>query len=231
MGERSGKSQQSAVIDKGKRKANPDLEESTAQVEGAGQAASVSGSREPKRRKTVAKQLTRYATPSTVQSLLTGITCPSDTPALEWPNIRVMTRVPWYSDNDRKIVERMSMAPRAQDCTYGADRPMVIELQYDGGNAQDIHSLTKGIEDAISKGCAVLVRGWEPTPALEFTLSDIQLFRPTVSQPVVVQDDDERGQHRDMTLEGFIRMADDAGACMNLLDLPNYQPDVPIFIR
>lgn len=34
-----------------------------------------------------------------------------------------------------------------------------------------------------------------------------------------------------MTLEQFIRLADDADECLNLLDLPNYQPDVPIFLR
>jgi hypothetical protein len=88
---------------------------------------------------------------------------------------------------DREIVEHLSKAPRAQDCAYGADRPMVIELQYDGRTSQEIHRLNKAIEDAISKGSAVLVRGWEPTPALDFNLSDIKLFRPTVTQPVIVQ--------------------------------------------
>lgn len=85
------------------------------------------------------------------------------------------------------MVMRMSKAPRAQDCAFSADRPIVVELQYDALNAQGIHVLMKGIEDAISKGCAVLVRGWEPTPILEFTLRDIQLLRPTMSQFVTVQ--------------------------------------------
>jgi hypothetical protein len=44
-------------------------------------------------------------------------------------------------------------------------------------------------------------------------------------------DDDEPHQHRNMTMEEFIRLADDEGECLNLLDLPNYQPEVPIFVR
>lgn len=44
-------------------------------------------------------------------------------------------------------------------------------------------------------------------------------------------DDDDLKLYHDMTLEDFIKFADDEKECMNLLDLPNYQPDVPIFIR
>jgi hypothetical protein len=44
-------------------------------------------------------------------------------------------------------------------------------------------------------------------------------------------DDDTCGMHREMTMEEFLTLADDEGECLNLLDLPNYQPDVPIFVR
>lgn len=85
------------------------------------------------------------------------------------------------------MVERMAKAPRAQDRVYGPNRPMVVELQYDGRDSHTLHGLTKRIDDAISQGCAVLVRGWEPTPVLQFTLGDIKLLLPTVSQEVVAE--------------------------------------------
>lgn len=37
--------------------------------------------------------------------------------------------------------------------------------------------------------------------------------------------------HRYMSLKTFIDLANDANECCNLLDLPNLQPDVPIFLR
>lgn len=64
---------------------------------------------------------------------------------------------------------------------------MVVEVAYDAGDARAIVSLTRKIQDALSKGCAVLVRGWEPNPVLEFSAEAIQLYRPTLSQRVVVQ--------------------------------------------
>ena len=85
------------------------------------------------------------------------------------------------------MVERMAKAPRAQEYAYGPNRPMVVELKYDAQDSRGLHALTNGIEDAISRGCAVLVRGWDPTPVLQFTIDDIKLFRPTIFQQVVVQ--------------------------------------------
>jgi hypothetical protein len=88
---------------------------------------------------------------------------------------------------DRKAVEVMSRAPRAQDAKYDEERPMLIELAYDGSDSRALWTLVRAIETAISKGCAVLVRGWELGPSLKFTRDDIRLYRPTIPQEVVVQ--------------------------------------------
>lgn len=79
----------------------------------------------------------------------------------------------------------MSQAPRAQDYVYDADRKMLIELAYDGLEDVDaLWNMIRQIEEALSKGCAVLVRGWEPTSPIDFTVDAIRIFRPTVSQVV-----------------------------------------------
>ena len=144
------------------------------------------------------------ATP-TMQSLLLGITCPSDSPTVEWPNLGVTTYAPWFSEmvcvkfgcfgyeltrtpcQDLEAIRCISNVPRAQDQMYDKHRPMVVELAYDGNGIHHLNTITSKIEDALSKGCAVLVRGWEPTPALDFSIEAIRMFRPSVSQHVDVQ--------------------------------------------
>lgn len=37
--------------------------------------------------------------------------------------------------------------------------------------------------------------------------------------------------HRSLTIDEFIALGDDETECLNVLDLPNVQPDVPIFLR
>jgi len=37
--------------------------------------------------------------------------------------------------------------------------------------------------------------------------------------------------HRKLTMEAFITAGGEKEECLNLLDLPNLQPDVPIFLR
>ncbi|KAI6155869.1 hypothetical protein BKA82DRAFT_4349113 [Pisolithus tinctorius] len=124
------------------------------------------------------------------------------------------------------------------------DRTMLVELKYDGDKGS-LAQLIANISDSLSRGCAVLVRGWKPNnPPLDFTCEDIRFFRPTISQEVVVQDALKRAEQQeakggpDMSkvfevLSGvkFIELADDENTCMNLLDFPNTQPEVPIFLR
>ncbi|KAF8435844.1 hypothetical protein L210DRAFT_3648501 [Boletus edulis BED1] len=221
-------------VDKGKRKQEPerDLDATAANLQGDRLRAS--GPRDAKRRRT---------TPI-MESLLTEISCPPDTPVVEWPNLGVNTYAPWFCDLDLEAVKTISLAPRAQDQTHGPGRPMVVELLYEAGNTWALVGLTSKIEEALSKGCAVLVRGWEPNPPLDFSVEAIQMYRPTMSQTVMVQNAVKRGKesskgskgntaaiHESLTLDNFITLAADPNKCMNLLDLPNIQPDIPIFVR
>lgn len=146
---------------------------------------------------------------------------------------------------------------------YDKNRPMVVELSYDAGDTDAVNALPFKIEEAISKGSAVLVRGWEPTPARNFTVEDLRMYRPSLWQSVEVQGtwschtrwpasnnstgitdavtrgaEQKKGDecdtskiHVSMSIERFIALANDPDSCMNLLDLPNLQPDVPMFIR
>ncbi|KAL4066267.1 hypothetical protein V8B97DRAFT_1874785, partial [Scleroderma yunnanense] len=103
--------------------------------------------------------------------------------------------------------------------------------------------LVSRIQDALLLGSAVLVCGWEPKPTLNFTVEDIQLYRPTMTQSVFVQDtalctleQDLEGKvdlskvHNTSTIEKFIQNVNEEKVCMNLLDLPNPQLDVLIFL-
>jgi len=81
----------------------------------------------------------------------------------------------------------MTREPRAQEKMYGEGRPMVIELVYDERDAAATARLTSQIEVALSKGSAVLVRGWEPKPKLDFSVDSIRLYRPTMAQMVDAQ--------------------------------------------
>ncbi|KAL4061811.1 hypothetical protein J3A83DRAFT_4197074 [Scleroderma citrinum] len=145
--------------------------------------------------------------------------------------------------DDLQAVEYMSGAPRAQEYMYSHTRPMLVELKYQD-DAKSIQGLVSRIQDALSLGSAILVHGWDPKPTLDFTVEDIQLYRPTMAQSVSVQDTalcageqtlgrkaDLSKVHNTTTIEKFIWDADEEKVCMNLLDLPNPQPDVPIFLR
>lgn len=84
-------------------------------------------------------------------------------------------------------MKKLARAPRAQDQMYSAGRPMVVELAYDDNDSAALIGLMSKIEVALSKGSAVVVRGWEPRPSLDFSVEAIQMYRPTLSQPVVAQ--------------------------------------------
>ncbi|KAL4062717.1 hypothetical protein V8B97DRAFT_1877570 [Scleroderma yunnanense] len=198
------------------------------------------GPSEPKRSKAIASP---WDIQGHKRSLLHGITCPSDSLILEWPQLGITTYAPWFSNIDLQAVEYMSGAPRAQEYMYSHTRPMLVELKYQD-DAKSIRGLVSRIQDALSLGSAILVRGWDPKPTLDFTVEDIQLYRPTMAQSVSVQDTalcageqtlgrkaDLSKVHNTTTIEKFIWDADEEKVCMNLLDLPNPQPDVPIFLR
>ncbi|KAI6138056.1 hypothetical protein BKA82DRAFT_4021780 [Pisolithus tinctorius] len=175
---------------------------------------------------------------------LDQITCPSDTKVIDWESLNIRTYAPWFSKVDCDAVEYMSKAASATEYQYGHGRTMLVELKYDGDKGS-LAQLIANISDSLSRGCAVLVRGWKPNnPPLDFTCEDICFFHPTISQEVVVQDALKRAEQQeakggpDMSkvfevLSGvkFIELADNENTCMNLLDFPNTQPEVPIFLR
>ncbi|KAL4064654.1 hypothetical protein J3A83DRAFT_4376897 [Scleroderma citrinum] len=169
--------------------------------------------------------ITAIASPRDIQghkrSLLHGITCPSDSLILEWPQLGITTYAPWFSNIDLQAVQYMSGAPRAQEYMYSHTRPMLVELKYQD-DAKSIRGLVSRIQDALSLGSAILVRGWDPKPTLDFTVEDIQLYRPTMAQSVSVQDTALRageqmlGRKADLSkvhnttmIEKFIRDADE----------------------
>lgn len=81
----------------------------------------------------------------------------------------------------------MSKAASAKQYSYGDGRPMLVEAKYEP-KSSSVDALIAKIRDSLSLGCAVLVRGWQPNnPPLEFTVDDIHLYRPTLSQEVIVQ--------------------------------------------
>ncbi|KAI5999285.1 hypothetical protein EDD15DRAFT_2193947 [Pisolithus albus] len=190
---------------------------------------------DPKRRRTTPEE---GETRILVRPLLDGISCPEKTPVIEWKKLGINTYAPWFSPTDKKAVEHMAEAERAQEYPH-----MLVELEYDN-SARSARSLMSKIEDAISCGCSVLVRGWEPSPPLSFMEEDIGLYRPTLSQQVSVQDAVKRARqqarrskadlsdvHRTVTIKEFIDLAKNEKECLNLLDLPNTQPEIPIFLR
>ena len=80
----------------------------------------------------------------------------------------------------------MSRAPSALDYRFGDGRPMLVQLEYNP-QTKALQRLVLDIQNALATGSAVLVRGWEPEPRLDFTMEDLRLYRPTLAQTVDVQ--------------------------------------------
>ncbi|KAN0082693.1 hypothetical protein V8E55_008488, partial [Tylopilus felleus] len=99
------------------------------------------------------------------------------------------------------------------------------------------------IEEAFSKGHTVLACVQGSTVQLSFSVEDIQLYRPTMPQEVTVQNTVMQAAeqvkvignltkvYKAMTLDHFICLADKPGTCCNLLDMPNFQSDIPVFLK
>ncbi|KAI5984120.1 hypothetical protein F5J12DRAFT_899406 [Pisolithus orientalis] len=175
---------------------------------------------------------------------LDQITCPPDTKVIDWESLDIRTYAPWFSKVDCDAVEYMSKAVSATEYQYGHGWTMLVELKYDGDKGS-LAQLIDNISDSLSRGCAVLVRGWKlNNPPLDFTCEDIRFFHLTISQEVVVQDALKHAEQQEakggpdmskvfevLSRVKFIELADDENTCMNLLDFPNTQPEVPIFLR
>lgn len=79
----------------------------------------------------------------------------------------------------------MAASPKAATTTY-LGRPAFIELTY-VHHSERVRSLVREIEEALSQGTPVVVRGWKPSVDLGFSVDDIHLYRPTTCQEVTVQ--------------------------------------------
>lgn len=122
-----------------------------------------------------------------------------------------------------------------------------------------VWNLVLQIEERLSQGCTILVHGWELHLILTFSADDIQIYQPQwpgmslfkvckENQSIVFAlkyisgcnhvgpgTGKETGNltkvNSMMSLERFICLADMENTCCNLLDLPNTQPNYPVFIR
>lgn len=169
-------------------------------------------------------------------------------------------------------MNNLRKAPLATDIPY--EKPSVkliqlpLSLQRIDAHLPDRASILQermefiaDIRNSISNGQAVVVKGWKPEVHTDFTVEDIKLLRPTMSQQVQWQstcgelifkaiklkggldamarakqlvDDSEESDidpYTFSTLEAFIDLADDPNTCGNLLDLPNLHPEVPTWLK
>lgn len=126
-------------------------------------------------------------------------------PGCEMATPGVTTYAPWFSKavcpkpsrfrqmltemlhKDLEAMKKLSWACHTQDQMYSPVHPMVVKLTYGARNAQALVGLTLKIQDALSKGCTVVMHGLEPSPPLDFSLEVIQMYHPMLSQLMVVQ--------------------------------------------
>lgn len=76
----------------------------------------------------------------------------------------------------------MAQAPHALNVP--GQYPMLRVFEYEKGKSI---GLADQIKDALSMGIAVLVHGWEPEDAMEFSVHDIGAYRPPIWQDVTWQ--------------------------------------------
>ncbi|KAI6120783.1 hypothetical protein EDD17DRAFT_1514088 [Pisolithus thermaeus] len=103
---------------------------------------------------------------------------------------------------------------------FGPMDKKAVEYMAGAEHAQEYPHM---IKESLSRGCVVLVHSWEPSPLLSFMEEDIGMYRPKSVQ--------ESWGSRTVTIKEFIDLATKQKECLNLLDLPNTQPDILIFLR
>ncbi|KAI5982790.1 hypothetical protein F5J12DRAFT_900032 [Pisolithus orientalis] len=154
---------------------------------------------------------------------LNQITCPLDTKVIDWESLNIRTYAPWFSKVDCDVVEYMSKAASATEYQYGHGQTMLVELKYDGDKGS-LAQLIANISDSLSRGCAVL------------TFASAQQYHKKSLFKHAEQQEAKGGPDMSKVFEvlsrvKFIELADNENTCMNLLDFPNTQPEVPIFLR
>lgn len=135
---------------------------------------------------------------------------------------------------------------------------MLLELSLETSDRNSIH---KQIRDALAKGIAVLVHGWEPQQAIEFKMDEIAAYRPPASQTVkwqglcftssfvqshrgiadagirstLFEQKPSKREYSKQIVAGSLAefvLANEANdRCLNCLDLPVLMPEVPAFLR
>ncbi|TDL13818.1 hypothetical protein BD410DRAFT_810230 [Rickenella mellea] len=178
-----------------------------------------------------------------------GTEFPLGAKRLEWASHNVETYAPFVKHGilDTNIAEFMANAPTAESLGH------VLVLQWPGPNCseagKEIYELAKKARAALSRGLAVVLKGWRPDCQYKFTVEDMRCLRPNMNQTVDWQatkltrlnskDATKRAAayaaeggdtvliHSATTLEQFIRLADDPEVCGNALDLPNLKPEAP----
>lgn len=74
----------------------------------------------------------------------------------------------------------MAAAPKAMDVKH--HYPLLVELM----NAPSASRLemSRTIQDHLSRGTAVLVRGWEPRDLVELNLDEVSIYRHPITEPL-----------------------------------------------
>ncbi|KAI6001233.1 hypothetical protein EDD15DRAFT_2230494 [Pisolithus albus] len=159
---------------------------------------------------------------------------------LNWSAHGIATVMPWTCKKDAMVTAFMAGSRNASEVNHHYQ--MLLELESRGKPLRKLHL---EIRRALAQGTAVLVHGWEPQQATEFSLEDIETYRPPLSQTIKWQDAKERAKlfntppsarsYSKQIIEGslgqFMLAAADPERCLNCLDLPSLVPDIPPFLR
>lgn len=159
---------------------------------------------------------------------------------LDWSAHGIATVMPWTCKKDAVATAFMAGSRKASEVNHHYQ--MLLELESRGEPLRKLHL---EIRQALAQGTAVLVHGWEPQQATEFSLEDIGTYRPPLSQTIKWQDAKERAKllkmppsarsYAKQIVEGslgqFVLAAADPERCLNCLDLPSLIPDIPPFLR
>lgn len=81
---------------------------------------------------------------------------------------------------DIDAVRLMAAAPNAIHVQH--HYPLLVELRNEPNTNQ--LDLTRTIQENLSRGTAVLVRGWEPRDLIKLTLDDVSMYRHPITEPL-----------------------------------------------
>ncbi|KAI6115492.1 hypothetical protein EDD16DRAFT_1708643 [Pisolithus croceorrhizus] len=159
---------------------------------------------------------------------------------LDWSAHGIATVTSWTCKKDAVAMAFMASSWKVSEVNHHYQ--MLVEL---GSHGKPLRELHRDIRQALAQGTAVLVHGWRPQQAMEFSLEDIREYRPLLSQMIKWQDASEWvklfkmppsarsyvNQIVEGSLHQFMLALVDQKSCWNCLDLPSLIPEIPPFLR